>query len=122
MDWIKAVVRRHRPRMRLNRTRGLRMMAQVLGLALIAVSAVSGWAAMNGQFIYVARNDGTIHVYDINNSHLPVKTNRVFTAANGDVRGVCASAASQRFFVIYNINNNNINLTTGYVACVDLTT
>jgi hypothetical protein len=92
------------------------MMAQVLGLALTAGSAVPGRAAMDGKFIYAAQDDGTIHVYDINNSHSPVKTNRVFTASGGDIRGACAAAPTHRFYVMYNLN------TTGYVACVDLTT
>src|SRR5438876_1275855 len=35
-------------------------------------------AAMNGQFIYAAHNDGTITVHDINNSHSLVKTINVF--------------------------------------------
>ena len=70
---------------------------------------------MDGQFIYAAQDDGTIHMYDINNSHSPVKTNRVFSPS-GDVRGVCASAATHRFYVMYNLSS------TGYVACVDLTT
>ena len=94
------------------------MMARVLGLALIMGSAVTGRAAMDGQFIYAAQDDGTIHVYDINNSHSPVKTNRVFTASGGDIRGVCASAATQRFYVMYNLYSPTTN---GYVACVDLT-
>jgi len=90
----------------------------MLGVMLTVGSAVPGRAAvMNGQYIYAAQDDGTIHVYDINNSHSPVKTNRVFTSSSGDIRGVCASAAAHRFYVMYNLNT-----TTGCVACVDLAT
>ena len=94
------------------------MRARGLGLMLIVGSAIPGRAAMDGQFIYAAQDDGTIHVYDINHSHSPVKTNRVFTASGGDIRGVCASAAAQRFYVMYNLYSPTTN---GYVACVDLT-
>ena len=94
------------------------MLARGLGLMLIVGSAIPGRAAMDGQFIYAAQDDGTIHVYDINHSHSPVKTNRVFTASGGDIRGVCASAATQRYYVMYNVYTPTTN---GYVACVDLT-
>jgi hypothetical protein len=116
MDWIKSVARRLGPQKRLNQGRALRRLALALGLALTVGSAVPGRAAMDGKFIYAAQDDGTLHVYDINNSHSPVKTNRVFTASGGDIRGVCAAAPTHCFYVMYNVNN-----ATGYVACVDLT-
>src|ERR1700690_4082274 len=117
MEWLKAA-RRRAPQKHLNRGRALRMMAQGLVLALAVGWAIPGRAAMDGRFIYAAQDDGTIHVYDINNSHSPVKTNRVFTASGGDIRGVCAAAATQRYYVMYNLSSPTTN---GYVACVDLT-
>jgi DNA-binding beta-propeller fold protein YncE len=111
-EWFKAAARRPVLTKRLNRV--LRVITRVLSVVLAGGSTLPGRAAMNGQFIYAAQDDGTIHVYDINHSHGAVKTNRVFSPS-GDVRGACASAATHRFYVMYNLNS------TGYVACVDLT-
>jgi WD40 repeat protein len=72
-------------------------------------------AAQNGAFIYAAQDDGTIHVYDINNAHHLVKTIRVFTGT-ADVRGATAAAPTHRFYVMYNQNSH------GHVAVVDMLT
>src|ERR1700693_5538081 len=114
MKWLKAVAKQVVTNY-LNQIRVLRTIAQALSLTLVGGSVVSGQPAMDGQYIYAAQDDGTLHVYDINNSHQPVKTITVFSPA-GDVRGACASAATHRFYVLYNLNSN------GHVACIDLTT
>ena len=72
-------------------------------------------AAVNGEFIYAAQDDGTIRVYNINNAHSLVKIFRVFTGT-ADVRGATAAAPTHRFYVMYNQNSH------GHVAAVDILT
>jgi hypothetical protein len=65
--------------------------------------------------IYAAQDDGTVHVYDIDDGHRLVRTIRVF-ACCGDVRGAAAAVPTHRFYVMYNRANE------GRVASVDLAT
>jgi hypothetical protein len=65
--------------------------------------------------IYAAQDDGTVHVYDIDDGHRLVRTIPVF-ACCGDVRGAAAAVPSHRFYVMYNHGNE------GRVASVDLAT
>jgi hypothetical protein len=59
-------------------------------LAIFLQIAAVAQAAQNGQFIYAAQDDGTVHVYDINNAHALVKT-LTFFAGDCDTRGIIAS-------------------------------
>lgn len=72
-------------------------------------------AAMTGEFIYAAQDDGTIHVYDMNRGHRLVDIIRVFPCC-ADVRGATAGAPTNRFYIMYNRNNQ------GHLAAVDLVT
>jgi len=63
--------------------------------------------------IYAAQNDGTIHVYDIDNQHAQVKVIRLFSCC-GDVRGITAAVPTGRLLVMYNRDNR------GHVAAIDL--
>ncbi len=72
-------------------------------------------AETSGQFIYAAQDDGTIHVYDINQAHHLMKTIRVFPCC-ADIRGATAAAPTHRFYVMYNKSNQ------GHLAAVDLLT
>ncbi|HEV3353308.1 MAG TPA: hypothetical protein VG076_10310 [Acidimicrobiales bacterium] len=65
--------------------------------------------------VYAAQDDGTIHVYDMNDRHRLVRTIPVF-ACCADVRGATAAAPTHRFYVMYNRDNE------GRVASVDLIT
>jgi DNA-binding beta-propeller fold protein YncE len=66
--------------------------------------------------IYAAQDDGTVHVYDIDDDgHRLLRTIRVF-ACCGDVRGAAAAVTTHRFYVMYNRGNE------GRVASVDLAT
>jgi 6-phosphogluconolactonase (cycloisomerase 2 family) len=92
-----------------------RLLTWIIGvLWLVSCRVLMAQTAMDGQFVYAAQDDGTVHVYDINHSHTLTKTIRVFTNT-ADIRGVCASAATHRFYVMYNLNSQ------GYVACLELT-
>src|SRR3989442_1121968 len=53
------------------------------------------------EFIYAAQNDGTIHVYDIDDHHADVKGIRLFSCC-ADVRGITAAVLTQRLYVMYN--------------------
>jgi 6-phosphogluconolactonase (cycloisomerase 2 family) len=86
----------------------------VLWLGLQSGGSLMAQTAMDGQFIYAAQDDGTVHVYDISRSHALTNVIRVFTNT-ADIRGACASAATHRFYVMYNVNS------LGYVACLELT-
>ena len=70
---------------------------------------------MHGRFIYAALDDGSIHVYAIDDSHREVKT---ITTVPGvrDCRGVCASAETGMFYLAHQ------NATGGHVVAVDLYT
>jgi hypothetical protein len=63
--------------------------------------------------IYAAQNDGTIHVYDIDQHHAQVKVISVFSCC-ADVRGITAAAPTHRLYVMYNKNDQ------GHVASLDL--
>ena len=67
----------------------------------------------DGRYIYAAFNDGSIHVYDIDNGHQEVLA---FNTVGGvtDVRGACASAASGMFYIGHQASN------AGYVVAVDM--
>jgi hypothetical protein len=69
--------------------------------------------SMSGRFIYAALDNGSIHVYDIDDSHREVKT---ITTVPGvrDVRGVCASADTGMFYLAHQ------NGTGGHVVAVNL--
>jgi outer membrane biosynthesis protein TonB len=95
-----------------NRTACGLVLLGVLGTAIASLSA----AMPDGQYLYGASNGGDVLVYDINNGHALVKTIRVFGANGADVRGACASAVTQRFYLFYNVNGQ------GHLACFDLAT
>src|SRR6267143_5020799 len=63
--------------------------------------------------IYAAQNDGTIHVYDIDNHHVEVKVIRLFSCC-ADVRGITAAVPTHRLYVMYNRDSQ------GHVASLDL--
>ena len=65
------------------------------------------------RYIYAAFNDGSIHVYDIDDGHREIHS---FSTVGGvtDVRGVCASAATGTFYLAHQTTN------AGYVIAVDL--
>ena len=76
-------------------------------------SAEAAAQAVASHLIYAAQNDGTIHVYDIDQHHAEVKSIRVFSCC-ADVRGITAAAPTNRLYVMYNQG------TDGHVASVDL--
>lgn len=84
-----------------------------LGGASSGAATAEGHRSLSGQFIYAAQDDGTIHVYDINQAHRLVKR-IVMAACCVDVRGVAAAAPTRRFYVMYNKAGE------GHVAAVDL--
>src|ERR1700716_437134 len=84
-------------------------------LAIFLQLTVMAQAAQNGQFIYAAQDDGTVHVYDINKAHAPVKTINVFPG-NCDSRGIAVATPTHRLYMMFNSNMQ------GHVACVDLLT
>jgi hypothetical protein len=63
--------------------------------------------------IYAAQNDGTIHVYDIDNHHAEVKVIRLFSCC-ADVRGITGAVSTHRLYVMYNRDSQ------GHVASVDV--
>lgn len=65
------------------------------------------------RYIYAAFNDGSVHVYDIDDGHREIQS---FSTTGGvsDVRGVCASAETGRFYIGHQTGNG------GYVIAVDL--
>src|SRR5437588_6219582 len=69
---------------------------------------------VTSELIYAAQNDGTIHVYDIDQHHAEVKAIRVFSCC-ADVRGITAAVPTNRLYVMYNRNSQ------GHVASIDLT-
>src|SRR5215471_1523075 len=84
-------------------------------------SAVSGTTSkaltapqvVASELIYAAQNDGTIHVYDIDDHHAQVKVIRLFSCC-ADVRGIAAAVPTHRLYVMYNLDNQ------GHVASLDL--
>src|SRR5215469_883348 len=56
------------------------------------------------ELIYAAQNDGTIHVYDIDDHHAEVKVIRLFSCC-ADVRGIAAAVPTHRLYVMYNLDN-----------------
>ena len=65
--------------------------------------------------IYAAQNDGTVHVYDVEDGHRLLRTIPVF-ACCADVRGAAAAVPTHRLYVMYNRDNE------GRLASVDLAT
>ena len=65
------------------------------------------------RYIYAAFNDGSIHVYDIDDGHREIQSFRTVGGVT-DVRGVCASAATRKFYLAHQTTN------AGYVIAVDL--
>ena len=65
------------------------------------------------ELIYAAQNDGTIHVYDIDQHHAEVKVIRLFSCC-ADVRGITAAVPTRRLYVMYNRDSE------GHVASLDL--
>ena len=65
------------------------------------------------RYIYAAFNDGSMHVYDIDDGHREIAT---FNTVGGvtDVRGVCASAATGTLYLAHQTRNG------GSVIAVDL--
>jgi hypothetical protein len=85
-----------------------------LWLALILTASVSDQSsAAPRRLIYAAQNDGTMHVYDIDDHHAEVKVIGVFSCC-ADVRGITAAVPTHRVYVMYNRNSE------GHVAAVDL--
>src|SRR5436309_1934623 len=110
----------------------MRSVAVQLGCAfwvviILAVSAPDQSSAASGrtsaadaalqvvpsELIYAAQNDGTIHVYDIDNDHAEVKVIRAVSCC-ADVRGITAAVATHRLYVMYNRNGE------GHVASLDV--
>src|ERR671937_1191928 len=90
-----------------------------LGCALwtvLIVAASGAGAAPQGasELIYAAQNDGTIHVYDIDDHHAEVKVIGAFSCC-ADVRGITAAVPTHRLYVMYNRDSQ------GHVASIDLT-
>ena len=75
----------------------------------------SAQAAPISHLIYAAQDDGTIHVYDIDNQHTELKVLTAFGCCV-DVRGIAAAAPTHRLYVMYNRDNQ------GHVASLDLLT
>ena len=69
----------------------------------------------DGRYIYAALNNGSIHIYAIDNGHQEVAA---FDTVPGvaDVRGACASAETGMFYIGHQTSN------AGYVVAVDLYT
>jgi hypothetical protein len=65
------------------------------------------------ELIYAAQNDGTIHVYDIDDHHAEVKVIRLVSCC-ADVRGITAAVPTHRLYVMYNRDSQ------GHVASFDL--
>ncbi len=65
------------------------------------------------ELIYAAQNDGTIHVYDVDQHHAEVTVIRVFSCC-ADLRGITAAVPTHRLYVMYNRDSQ------GHVASLDL--
>jgi hypothetical protein len=73
----------------------------------------SATPGVTSHFIYAAQDDGTLHVYDIDQHHSEVKVIRVFGCC-ADVRGITAATPTHRLYVMYNQDSK------GHVASIDL--
>jgi hypothetical protein len=95
----------------------MRSLAVRLGCAIwmtvTLAAAQSTQQAAESQLIYAAQNDGTIHVYDIDDQHAELKVIRAFSCC-ADVRGITAAVPTQRLYVMYNRDSQ------GHVASMDL--
>jgi hypothetical protein len=92
----------------------MRSAAVGLGCALWLMLALPSSAQpATSQRIYAARDDGTLHVYDINDQHTELKSIGVFNCC-ADVRGITAAAPTHRLYVMYNRDG------AGHVASLDL--
>lgn len=78
-----------------------------------AGTANSAAQSVDTRLLYAAHNDGTIHVYDIDNHHVEVKAIRIF-ACCADVRGITAAVPTHRLHVMYNREHQ------GHLAAIDL--
>jgi DNA-binding beta-propeller fold protein YncE len=65
--------------------------------------------------VYAAQDDGTIHVYDIEDQHAELNVIHVFSCC-ADVRGITAATPTHRLYVMYNRDNQ------GHVVSLDLLT
>jgi DNA-binding beta-propeller fold protein YncE len=63
--------------------------------------------------LYASLNDGTVHVYDIDDGHREVKSLRAATGV-GEVRGACANASPGVLYVSYKASDG------GHVVAIDL--
>jgi hypothetical protein len=85
-------------------------------LWLSLILALPGSAQTSAEeFIYAAQDDGTLHVYNVDDHHTPVKVIRVFNCC-ADVRGITAAAPTHRLYVMYNRDGQ------GHLAALDLIT
>ena len=84
----------------------------ILMLVMLTVAQAEG---VDSRRIYAAQNDGTIHVYNIDDHHAEVKVIRVFGCC-ADVRGIAAAVVTHRLYVMYNRDKQ------GRVAALDLLT
>jgi hypothetical protein len=87
---------------------------------MVLILAVSGSdqssaapQALVSELMYAAQNDGTIHVYNIEDHHTQVKVIGVFNCC-ADVRGITAAVPTHRLYVMYNRDSQ------GHVAAMDL--
>src|SRR5919202_1614207 len=101
--------------------RSMHSAAVRLGCALCLVftlaasgSDQTGAAGVASELIYAAQNDGTIHVYDIDDHHTEVKVIGLFSCC-ADVRGITAAVPTHQLYVMYNRAGE------GHVASLDLT-
>ena len=83
------------------------------GSDTVAITASA--ASPPAQYVYAAQDDGTIHVYNINSAHAPVKT-LTFFAGKCDARGIAAATPTHRIYTMFNSGGQ------GHVACIDLLT
>lgn len=91
-------------------------MIKAFATLLLCFVALTARAVMNGPYLYAAQNNSTIHVYEINRGHAQVKTFRFSALASEDVRGIAASTAQHRLYIMHNGGN------AGHLVCIDLLT
>lgn len=85
----------------------------VVTSACTATDAAASAASPVNHLIYAAQDDGTLHVYNIDQAHRQIAIFRVFSCC-ADVRGITAAAPAHRLYIMYNQNNQ------GRVAAFDL--
>jgi hypothetical protein len=91
-----------------------RALCMVLLMLIVSTSDESRAAAgTTTELMYAAQNDGTIHVYDIDDHHAEVKAIGLFRCC-ADVRGITAAVPTHRLYVMYNRDGQ------GHVAALDL--